>query len=122
MALQPGHSFARPRQGTLKLQHQARFAHPGLAGDAHDLPPPGLHFMEPLTQRGQFPLSSNQRREAALHRMELDGWIDSEWGQSENNRRAKFYKLTAKGRKALQQEASHWRDLVQAIARVMETV
>jgi transcriptional regulator len=58
----------------------------------------------------------------ALHRMELDGWIDSEWGQSENNRRAKFYRLTAKGRKALQQEASHWSGLVQAIARVMEAV
>jgi len=58
----------------------------------------------------------------ALHRMELDGWIDAEWGQSENNRRAKFYRLTPRGRKALQQEAGHWRDLVQAIARVMEAV
>jgi DNA-binding PadR family transcriptional regulator len=54
--------------------------------------------------------------------MELDGWIDAEWGQSENNRRAKFYRLTASGRKALQQEAVHWRHLVQAIARVMEAV
>jgi transcriptional regulator len=58
----------------------------------------------------------------ALHRMELDGWIDSEWGQSENNRRAKFYRLTARGRRALQQEAGHWRDLVRAISRVMEAV
>jgi PadR family transcriptional regulator PadR len=57
----------------------------------------------------------------ALHRMELEGWIDSEWGQSENNRRAKFYRLTATGRKALQHEAGHWSELVQAIARVMET-
>ncbi len=57
----------------------------------------------------------------ALHRMELDDWIDSEWGISDNNRRAKFYRLTARGRKALQQEAVHWQDLVQAIARVMET-
>jgi DNA-binding PadR family transcriptional regulator len=54
--------------------------------------------------------------------MELEGWIDSEWGQSENNRRAKFYRLTPRGRKALQEESSHWRDLVQAIARVMEAV
>jgi PadR family transcriptional regulator, regulatory protein PadR len=58
----------------------------------------------------------------ALHRMEIDGWIDSEWGQSENNRRAKYYRLTARGRKALQQEAEHWRGLVQAIDRVMEAV
>ena len=57
----------------------------------------------------------------ALHRMELDDWIDSEWGISDNNRRAKFYRLTARGRKALQEEAVHWQDLVQAIARVMET-
>jgi PadR family transcriptional regulator PadR len=58
----------------------------------------------------------------ALHRMEVEGWIDAEWGQSDNNRRAKFYRLTARGRKALNQEADHWRDLVQAIARVMEAV
>ena len=58
----------------------------------------------------------------ALHRMELDGWIDAEWGQSENNRRAKFYKLTARGRKALEAEADHWQELAAAIARVMEAV
>jgi PadR family transcriptional regulator, regulatory protein PadR len=57
----------------------------------------------------------------ALHRMELDGLIDAEWGQSENHRRAKFYGLTTRGRKALEQETDHWRRLVQAIARVMET-
>ena len=58
----------------------------------------------------------------ALHRMELDGWIYAEWGVSDNNRRAKFYKLTAKGRKALEKEADHWRELAAAIARVMEAV
>ena len=57
----------------------------------------------------------------ALHRLELDGVIDSEWGQSENNRRAKFYRLTAAGRKRLTQEASDWRRLAGAIARVMGT-
>jgi transcriptional regulator len=56
----------------------------------------------------------------ALHRLELDGVIDSEWGQSENNRRAKFYRLTAEGRKRLSREASEWRRLAEAIARVME--
>jgi transcriptional regulator len=57
----------------------------------------------------------------ALHRLELDGVIDSEWGQSENNRRAKFYRLTAAGRKRLSQEAGEWRRLAGAIARVMGT-
>ncbi len=57
----------------------------------------------------------------ALHRLELDGVIDSEWGQSENNRRAKYYRLTAEGRKRLSRESSEWRRLAEAIARVMET-
>lgn len=57
----------------------------------------------------------------ALHRLELDGTVDSEWGQSANNRRAKYYRLTARGRKQLQKEASNWKRLAEAIARVMET-
>jgi PadR family transcriptional regulator, regulatory protein PadR len=57
----------------------------------------------------------------ALHRMELDGLLDSEWGVSENNRRAKFYKLTALGRKQLSKESARWTKLAHAIARVMET-
>jgi len=57
----------------------------------------------------------------ALHRLELDGVIDSEWGQSANNRRAKFYMLTPLGRKRLSHEAVEWRRLAAAIARVMET-
>jgi PadR family transcriptional regulator PadR len=57
----------------------------------------------------------------ALHRLELDGVIDSEWGQSANNRRAKYYRLTALGRKRLQTEASNWTRVAEAIARVMET-
>jgi PadR family transcriptional regulator, regulatory protein PadR len=57
----------------------------------------------------------------ALHRLELDGLIDSEWGQSSNNRRAKYYRLTAYGRKQFSKEASHWKVLSEAIARVMET-
>ncbi len=57
----------------------------------------------------------------ALHRLELDGKIDSEWGQSANNRRAKWYRLTARGRKQLETEAHSWRRVVAAIARVMET-
>jgi DNA-binding PadR family transcriptional regulator len=47
--------------------------------------------------------------------------VDSEWGQSANNRRAKYYRLTARGRKQLTAEASNWKRLAAAIARVMET-
>lgn len=57
----------------------------------------------------------------ALHRLELDDFIDSEWGLSDNNRRAKYYRLTARGRKQLVKEASSWTRLSAAIARVMET-
>jgi transcriptional regulator len=55
----------------------------------------------------------------ALHRLEVDGIIASEWGQSENNRRAKFYRLTPLGRKQLTKESEKWNRLSGAIARVM---
>jgi PadR family transcriptional regulator PadR len=55
----------------------------------------------------------------ALHRLEDRGWVASYWGTSENNRKAKYYKLTAAGRKRLTAETSRWRHIVQAIARVM---
>jgi transcriptional regulator len=57
----------------------------------------------------------------ALHRLELRGLLTAEWGVSENNRRAKYYRLTAAGRKHLATEASSWDRLSAAIARVMET-
>jgi transcriptional regulator len=56
----------------------------------------------------------------ALHRLELKGWLASEWGVSENNRRAKYYRLTAAGRKRLEAEAADWRRLSSAVMRVME--
>jgi len=56
----------------------------------------------------------------ALHRLELRGLLKSEWGVSENNRRAKFYRLTPAGRKHLTVEASEWARLSGAVARVME--
>lgn len=56
----------------------------------------------------------------ALHRLELDGVIEAEWGPSEKNRRAKYYRLTAIGRKQLVKETNRWRQLAEAIARVME--
>jgi PadR family transcriptional regulator PadR len=55
----------------------------------------------------------------ALHRMERRGWIASEWGYSENNRRAKFYKLTRTGRRQLENELSMWSRMSQAIAGVI---
>jgi transcriptional regulator len=57
----------------------------------------------------------------ALYRLQERGWIASEWGQSENNRRAKFYRLTAKGRTQLEKEATHWKEMCEAISRVMKT-
>ena len=56
----------------------------------------------------------------ALHRLELAGLLKSEWRLSETNRRAKYYRLTAAGRKQLTVESAHWTRLVAAVARVME--
>ena len=53
----------------------------------------------------------------ALHRLEQQGWIDSEWGASENNRRARFYRLTATGRKQLREETHDWEQTAAIIAR-----
>ena len=55
----------------------------------------------------------------ALHRLEYKGWIRSTWGNSENNRRAKFYELTARGRKQLESELATWERLTDAIALVL---
>jgi PadR family transcriptional regulator, regulatory protein PadR len=55
----------------------------------------------------------------ALHRLEDRKWVTSYWGASENNRRAKFYKLTAAGKKQLTAQTDRWRLLVTAIARVL---
>jgi transcriptional regulator len=57
----------------------------------------------------------------ALHRLEQQGWIRAEWGESENNRRAKFYSLTRAGRKYLQQEEANWERLSSAIGLVLKT-
>jgi PadR family transcriptional regulator PadR len=56
----------------------------------------------------------------ALHRLEQQGWITSEWGSSDNNRRAKFYKLTAKGRRQLAEETEMWERLSAAIDLVLQ--
>jgi transcriptional regulator len=55
----------------------------------------------------------------ALHRLEDRGWISSFWGASENNRKARYYLLTPKGRKQLVQQTGRWQELVRAINRVL---
>jgi PadR family transcriptional regulator PadR len=56
----------------------------------------------------------------ALHRMEQERWIVSEWGVSENNRRARFYRLTALGRKQLNAERQNWKKITSAVDLVLE--
>ena len=57
----------------------------------------------------------------ALYRMEERGWVTSDWGVSENNRRAKFYKLTRAGRKQLGAESANWERVSRAITRILQT-
>ncbi len=57
----------------------------------------------------------------ALHRLERRGWLDATWGESENGRQAKFYKLSAKGRKQLAEEELSWQRLAGAVAQIMQT-
>jgi PadR family transcriptional regulator, regulatory protein PadR len=55
----------------------------------------------------------------ALHRMEQEGWVAAEWGLSENNRRARFYRLTPAGRKQLAEEERNWQKLTNAVSSVL---
>src|SRR5271169_3964315 len=57
----------------------------------------------------------------ALHRLEQQGWIASEWGASENNRKAKYYRLTTSGRKQLGVETAKWVRLSAAVTQILET-
>jgi PadR family transcriptional regulator, regulatory protein PadR len=57
----------------------------------------------------------------ALHRLEQKGWLVSSWGTSENNRRAKYYRLTASGRRALAHEAQSWRRYAGAVEAILGT-
>src|SRR6516225_6510649 len=55
----------------------------------------------------------------ALHRMAQEGWISAKWGASENNRRARYYAITAAGRKQLAREEQRWGEITEAVARVL---
>ena len=57
----------------------------------------------------------------ALHRLELRGFLRAEWGTSDNNRRAKFYRLTALGRRELESETAEWNRVATGVARVLQT-
>ena len=56
----------------------------------------------------------------ALHRMSQEGWISAKWGASENNRRARYYSITAAGRKQLAREEQRWGELTEAVARILQ--
>jgi PadR family transcriptional regulator, regulatory protein PadR len=85
------------------------------AGPAH-----GLFIAEAIGRRSEDVLLVEQGSlYPALHRLEERGWISPYWGTSENNRRARFYRLTARGRRELLAEASRWELLVAAVGRVM---
>jgi transcriptional regulator len=58
----------------------------------------------------------------ALHRLEKRGWLEAQWGESENGRQAKFYKLSAKGRKQLAAEQSNWQRLSGAVTLILQAV
>ena len=57
----------------------------------------------------------------ALYRLEAQGWIASDWGESENKRRAKFYRLTAAGKRRLETETAKWNEMAGVIAAILET-
>jgi len=80
----------------------------------------GYGIAQRIEQVSEALLSLNQGTlYPALLRLEQRGWITSEWGTSENNRRARFYSLTAKGRRQLQQEIANWRTMSAMIERML---
>jgi len=57
----------------------------------------------------------------AIYRLERRGWIAGEWGESENNRRAKYYRLTSAGKRQLKEETARWSDIADVIAAILQT-
>ncbi len=83
-------------------------------------PQHGWGISQRIQQVSQDVLQVNQGSlYPALHRLELQGWIASDWGVSDSNRQAKFYRLTRTGQKQLQTEAANWDRIAGAVARVM---
>ena len=88
-----------------------------MVGDMHGL---GISRRIQQLTRGTFVVKPGSLF-PALHRMEEGGWISAFWGDSENNRRAKFYRLTKAGRKQLEAETRRWGRISWAIAQALET-
>ncbi|HTK30218.1 MAG TPA: PadR family transcriptional regulator [Vicinamibacterales bacterium] len=100
-------------QGTLDLLILRTLA----AGEMH-----GWGISQRIQQLSQDVLRVNQGSlYPALYRLEQQGWIASSWGESENNRRARFYRLTRSGRTQLADETENWERLAAAVARVLRT-
>lgn len=99
-------------QGTLDLLILRTLA----SGDLH-----GWGIAQRLQQISQDVLQVNQGSlYPALYRLEQQGWLASTWGDSENNRRAKFYSLTKAGQRQLAEETASWERISAAVARVLE--
>jgi transcriptional regulator len=82
----------------------------------------GWAISERLTQISGVSLTIRQGSlYPALHRLERRGWIKASWGTSDNNRRAKYYELTKRGRSHLDVEISAWRNLTDVVAQVLES-
>lgn len=99
-------------QGTLDLLILKSLA----LGDLHGL---GVSRRVEQITRGTFLVKPGSLF-PALHRMEEQGWLSSSWGASENNRRAKYYRLTAKGRRQLDSEVSEWKRVALAISYALQ--
>ena len=81
----------------------------------------GWGISQRIQQQSEDVLQVNQGSlYPALYRLEAKGWIRSEWGASENNRRARFYELTRSGRRQLAEERESWERFAQAVTRVLE--
>jgi transcriptional regulator len=99
-------------QGTLDLLILRTLA----SGEMH-----GWGISQRLQQVSEDVLKVNQGSlYPALYRLEQQGWIASSWGDSENNRRAKFYRLTRAGRAQLAEETATWERMAAAVARVLQ--
>jgi PadR family transcriptional regulator PadR len=99
-------------QGTLDMMILKSLA----TGEMHGL---GISRRIEQITRGTFQVKPGSLF-PALHRMEEEGWLASSWGESENNRRAKYYRLTKTGRRQLETETERWGKISLAIARALE--
>jgi transcriptional regulator len=113
MAPQPANLPANLLQGTLDLLILKALT----LGDLHGL---GVSRRIEQITRGTFNVKPGSLF-PALHRMQEAGWLASSWGASENNRRAKYYRLTAAGRRQLDSEIGQWKRIALAISFALQT-